>query len=201
MTRERFSAHEMHERHVAAATEYAVLCGHGDPDPLKPFLAIVHALLAIDCSLERIASALHNTPRINLTATLTSEDPMSPALKPLSVPPGFAVAFATNYQDATGKPATPPSPLVWNNDNPAAIALTVAADGLSATARRVADGAANITVTDPSSTAEDSDQLVVVEIPLINLSATLVPDVPAPAAGADAAAAGAAPAWDGTRHV
>jgi hypothetical protein len=94
-------------------------------------------------------------------------------IKPLDVPPGFNVAFSTNYTDASGNPVAPPQTLVWASSDPTIIALAVAPDGLSTIGTRVGPiGIATVTVTD--GTVTDSEVCNVVNAASIGLSSKLV---------------------------
>lgn len=64
-----------------------------------------------------------------------------------ATPLGLAIAFFDQHGNPMATAPTPDSPPTWSNTNPASETLTVAADGLTASATAVAAGVDTVTMT------------------------------------------------------
>jgi hypothetical protein len=134
-----------HDDHVNASREHAKRETHAHPER-----GIIFALLAIDCTLLRIAEALESLrpapgPSLGLTATAVRRTIMAKAA-PLAIKDSENAQFRTSPADSAGNPTTPT--LTWACSDESVLSLTPSSDTLSCLGTSLKTGVVNVTVTD-----------------------------------------------------
>lgn len=138
---------------------------------------VVHALLAIDHNLTRIAEALEALPpapgpSLGLNVTVTRRKTMS-VVNPLAVKDTEDVAFTTTPKDSAGNPTAPS--LTWTSSDPSVLSLTPSADSLSCKGVTLKIGVSTVTVTDGANTDSIDLTVSVGGTASLGLSATATP--------------------------